>query len=347
MSDQRPITIIGGGLAGLTLGIGLRRRGVPVTLCEAGAYPRHRVCGEFISGRGQATLARLGLQERLLAAGARPATTAMFFSESRTSNVKRLPEPALCISRFQLDGLLAFEFRALGGDLIENHRHKQTGAQEGHVRATGRRSQPVDRGWRLFGLKIHAHHIALEADLEMHLTRNGYVGLSRLSEDLVNVCGLFRSRTTQPDLATEWGSWLGGQPGSRLRDRLAKASFVEASFCSVAGIALRPQKALKQDEWCVGDAITMIPPVTGNGMSMAFESAELALEPLHAYSQGRMSWQNAQQQAARRCDEAFARRLTGSSFLQTAVFSPAWRWLLISLVGRWPLVWRLLFKDTR
>ena len=46
---MRAVTIIGGGLAGLTLGIGLRQRGVPVTISEAGDYPRHRVCGEFIS----------------------------------------------------------------------------------------------------------------------------------------------------------------------------------------------------------------------------------------------------------------------------------------------------------
>ena len=39
----RTVTIIGGGLAGLTLGLALRQRDVPVTVCEAGTYPRHRV----------------------------------------------------------------------------------------------------------------------------------------------------------------------------------------------------------------------------------------------------------------------------------------------------------------
>ena len=62
---MKPVTIIGGGLAGLTLGIGLRQHGVPATIIEAGNYPRHRVCGEFVSGRGQATLARLGLRAML------------------------------------------------------------------------------------------------------------------------------------------------------------------------------------------------------------------------------------------------------------------------------------------
>ena len=50
-----PIEIIGGGLAGLSLGLALRRGGVPVTLHEAGEYPRHRVCGEFITGLDPAT----------------------------------------------------------------------------------------------------------------------------------------------------------------------------------------------------------------------------------------------------------------------------------------------------
>jgi menaquinone-9 beta-reductase len=76
---SKAVTIVGGGLAGLTLGIALRRRNIPVTVWESGAYPRHRVCGEFISGRGQAVLEYLGLMQQLCSCGARRAVSAAFF----------------------------------------------------------------------------------------------------------------------------------------------------------------------------------------------------------------------------------------------------------------------------
>ena len=40
--DSQPVEIIGGGLAGLALGLALQRRGVPVMVFEAHDYPRHR-----------------------------------------------------------------------------------------------------------------------------------------------------------------------------------------------------------------------------------------------------------------------------------------------------------------
>ena len=101
---NKPITIVGGGLAGLTLGIGLRQRGVPVTLWEAGHYPRHRVCGEFISGRGQAALTRLGLARKNAASGRNFRANHGFFSiTALASRFANFPSRQWSISRFALD----------------------------------------------------------------------------------------------------------------------------------------------------------------------------------------------------------------------------------------------------
>ena len=74
------ITIIGGGVAGLSLGISLRRQGVPVTVHEAGCYPRHRVCGEFLNGLSDTTINELGI-ESILQDASQNRSTAWFIGD--------------------------------------------------------------------------------------------------------------------------------------------------------------------------------------------------------------------------------------------------------------------------
>lgn len=340
------ITIAGGGLAGLALGIGLRQRGVPVTVWEAGRYPRHRVCGEFISGRGQSSLARLGLLDAVQRAGSRSATSAAFFSGRALVPASALPQPALCVSRFVLDELLAHEFQRLGGDLRAGERWVG-GFGRGIVRASGRRAEPVVHGWRLFGLKVHARDVQMAADLELHFVPNGYVGLCRLADGQVNVCGMFRSETTVPGLAQHWRDWLGGPRDTVLHARLAGATFDAGSFCFVSALSLRPGTAATPEECCVGDALTMIPPLTGNGMSMAFESAELAIEPLTQFSQGGLPWAEARNEIAGACDIRFTRRLRWAAWLQGLLFRPQARSVMFFVAARSNGFWRGMFNRTR
>jgi 2-polyprenyl-6-methoxyphenol hydroxylase-like FAD-dependent oxidoreductase len=339
---MKPITIVGGGLAGLTLGVGLRQRSVPVTIYEASHYPRHRVCGEFISGDGRAVLQQLGLEQKLQCRGATLATSAAFFSGA--SNIQhRLPKPALCISRFKLDALLSDEFEQCGGILKTNSRWT-IGFDEGVVRATGRRIQSPSTGTRWFGLKCHARNVSLDADLEMHVTENGYVGICKLSEGEVNICGLFRSNVAVPDLARAWQRWLQGSEGSALNTRLEHAALDETTFCSTAALSLQPQQAIQHEECCVGDAITMIAPATGNGMSMAFESAALAIEPLARFSGGDCDWVDTRRQIASACDQKFARRLKWAARLQYLLMSQP---RCAIALGKFSPLWRLFFNATR
>lgn len=346
MNTARPIMIAGGGLAGLTLGIALRQRGVPVTIWEAGHYPRHRVCGEFICGRGRETLRALGLDKVLLQSGAREARTAAFFAGTTTSPVRSLPETALCLSRFALDTTLANQFRSLSGELHEGKRWSDSLQQDGVVQATGRRSQPKPDGWRWFGLKAHARNVELVADLEVHLARDGYVGLCRLADGVVNVCGLFRRRGEKDSLPSR-AEMLRGTPDSTLHERLAKAEFVPDSMCAVGGLDLRARHDTTANECRIGDALTMIPPFTGNGMSMAFESAELVLEPLEHWSRGKCSWSETRQSITTRCDQAFRQRLTWASRLHSLMFIAPLQPALIAWLPRSVSAWNFLFTHTR
>jgi 2-polyprenyl-6-methoxyphenol hydroxylase-like FAD-dependent oxidoreductase len=345
---MKPITIVGGGLAGLTLGIALRQRGVPVTLWEAGHYPRHRVCGEFISGRGRASLQRLGLFDEFVKPGAEPAGDAALFSEHRPFPSKALPEPAWTLSRFILDARLAEHFQHLGGDLRCDARWTGDSAGEGVVRASGRKLPAPGHRPRWFGIKAHATGVSLQAALELHFTPDGYVGLCRLAGEQVNVCGLFRPHASDsPHGARLRQERLKGRPGTLLHARLAQANWDVPSCCAVAGLPLEGQEPNANVSCCIGDAWTMTPPFTGNGMSMAFESAELAGEPLMAYARGELAWEPTRVLIAQKCKTTFAARLRHARLLQTLMQFRPLRQALLPPVARFERLWRFCFWHTR
>lgn len=296
------ITIAGGGLAGLSLGIALRERGVPVTLHEAGTYPRHRVCGEFISGVSASTLEALGISGAF-AGASRPQTT-VWIRRGRVILSRRLPRAALGISRYVLDERLCSRFTALGGVLHENSRLAPSAA-EGLVWCAGR--TPVAGSW--IGLKCHVRGLRLDADLEMHLGRNGYIGLAGIEDGAVNVCGLFRRRPGPSGKGTAaLGAYLADGGLGDLWQRLRAAQLDERSFLGVAGFRLGWQEA-RTASVSVGDASAMIPPFTGNGMSMAFEAAEAAVGPLADWAGGHAGWPETVRHLRRRGRGRFAARM--------------------------------------
>ena len=341
---KRPVTIVGGGLAGLTLGIGLLRRDVPVSVWEAGAYPRHKVCGEFISGAGLECLEHLSLWDLLMKSGARVATTVLFASRIVQTAALPLPSPALCLSRHTLDHVLSRQVEELGGCLRVRSPWR-TPFVEGTVRATGRRPCSLSNGWRWYGLKVHANNVALGADLEMHIAPDAYVGLCRLDNGQVNVCGLFRNRPGQVGPADAFEQ-LRGEKGSLLHHRLERAAFIQRSFCSIAGLELTPQDS-HLDECRIGDALTMIPPITGNGMSLALESAQVSTSALVDYAEARLSWTDMLGVLRRRTQERFAERLFWARQSHRLLFSEGFDPSVFVGLTRIPLSLRLLFKLTR
>lgn len=319
---KRNLIIAGGGLAGLSLAIALRRRGVEVTVLEAGSYPRHRVCGEFISGVTAETLAALGISD--LFEDARLHRSLAWHDRGREIHRATLPEPALGISRHVLDERLRERFESLGGELKTGVRARPEPC-EGFVWAAGRRA----RTGRWLGLKAHVK-IPRDHDLEMHAGSNGYAGLAGVEDGWVNVCGLFRIDRAIASRGTELlPAYLEAGGNHALADTLRDARWREDSFSAVAGFELGHQPPIP-GLLCLGDAECMIPPFTGNGMAMAFQAAERAMEPLFFWSAGG-AWTAAANEIRVALHRKFRRRMAAARLSHQILLDPAGRSVLQSL----------------
>ena len=301
---MRTITIIGGGLAGLSLGAALRRHEVPVVVREAGDYPRHRVCGEFISGLRRETIESLGLEDCL--SDAVMLREVAWYDQRRQLRADPLPADALGLSRWALDQRIAGQLRELGGVLETGTRQDRQALRPGLVDCAGRR--PARQSpW--LGLKCHVRTFDDGADLEMHMSPQGYVGICRVEDGCFNLCGLFRQAGLKPNpeqpLIFDYLQQCGFEA---LLGRIDRASVVAGSACSVAGMSYRAT-GVPTGHTSLGDARGLIPPFTGNGMTMAFEYAALALEPLRRYARSELTWEDCQRQITHQSHQQFDRRL--------------------------------------
>ncbi len=310
MKTTEPIRIMGGGLAGLSLGIALRRAGVPAEVFEAGAYPRHRVCGEFVTGLGQATIEKLGIERAFAGAGSHHSVT--WFSRGRAVGRQTLPAPARAISRFALDARLAELFVASGGRLVTQARLDPPNGRAGWV-DTGGRKPSKSSPW--LALKAHARGLATTDGLELHLGDGAYVGLSAVEDGWVNICGLFRRRRgLRFNRAEALPACLRVSGLDALAGQVAEAEIRPGSASAVAGFVF--DRRIRAGEGVrLGDACAMIPPFTGDGMAMAFTGAALAVDPLVSWARHECAWTLAERRIHKALHKEFRVRLSAAAIL--------------------------------
>jgi flavin-dependent dehydrogenase len=342
---MKQVHIIGGGLAGLSLGIALRTRGVPVRIDEAGTYPRHRVCGEFITGIDESAFSSLGIHG--IVGDALTLNSLAWFQDNEVVLQRDLPRKAWGISRWNLDQALAQQFVALGGNLHTGIRKSRgPGSHDGMVWATGRRPMTRPGGVRWIGLKVHLKGIEPEADLELHMGHRGYAGLSLIEDGKLNLCGLFQQTHVSGKKGKDlFVHYLEDNGLERLAALVEEQHLVADSFSAVAGmdyrLFTRPEAG-----FVLGDSWSLIPPFTGNGMSMAFESALLATEPLVLWAEGECNWIEAERKYQRQLKRFLRGRILRARFLHGLLLSPLPRKILASLARTDSLPFRALYAMT-
>lgn len=293
--------IIGGGLAGSMLGLKLAAAGREVVLLEKQRGPHDKVCGEFLSAEAIGYLQRAGIDPHAL--GAHTIERVRLHSGPKSAHAE-LPFDALSLSRRVLDENLMAKAEAAGcgvrrGAFVDKLTRTAEGFSIGlrnggtlqtrnaflatgkHDLAKHARPQGAHRG--LVGFKVHWRLAPQSTDairhaMELFLFHDGYGGLALVENDVANLCFVVNEHRMRK---------LGGWPGllSAIRKECPAIDQIlhNAEPCWPKPLAISPipygyiAKA-SNDLWRVGDQAAVIPSFTGDGMSIALHSAELASE---------------------------------------------------------------------
>ncbi|MGE9290721.1 MAG: hypothetical protein ACQKBT_07015, partial [Puniceicoccales bacterium] len=251
------------------------------------------------------------------------------------------PRPAMGISRYTLDLRLAERIRRNGGEVRIGERWRGDPTEAGVVLATGRVAERTP--WMGFKLHIAGD---LPGELSLFFGDGGYVGLCPVEGGYWNLCGLFRKRpgvrAGKEEILAAYAEASGMQP---VVDFLGSSSIQPGSAAGVAGVSFGLQEP-PANQVRLGDAWGVIPPFTGNGMSIAFESAELALGPIAEWAAGRGEWTMTRRRVAEAHRKHLRRRFRVANALHPILLHPSGIRML-SILGRGKVLpFRSLFSLT-
>jgi flavin-dependent dehydrogenase len=309
------VLIAGAGPGGSAAAIHFARLGLSVTLLERAHFPRDKACSEYMSPEAVRHLDALGVLEALDAAGghALTGTTVVGPKGARLTGRFALAGGApfratgLSLPRLLLDRTLVEAAVAGGASLVERTTVTELvydgGAVAGVVArgndgalhtiraqlvigADGLRSTVARRlGPRRHGVPSRIAFVAhvtgvtgLGADAEMHVGRDGYVGLNPIGGGVTNVALVVPRRVAaaaKGDPASFFYHMVESFPGvaGRLhRSAERRPPLVTGPFAASTGRVTAPGALL------LGDAAEFFDPFTGEGILAALRGGALAAE---------------------------------------------------------------------
>ncbi|MEO0563927.1 MAG: NAD(P)/FAD-dependent oxidoreductase [Chloroflexota bacterium] len=370
MTHTTDVAIIGGGLAGLTAALRLRALGFDVTLYESGGYPRHRVCGEFMSPECSAVLNELGLGDAISRHQPATITVVRITAPAGTTWNSPLPAAAIGLSRYAVDALMAEAAVALGVDLRTNTvvRDVQGTLDTGFtlvgnektsarvvIGAFGKRSRldkSLSRRFRgqpapFTGLKMHYDGPPLDGRVELHTFPGGYCGINEIEDGVANLCLLTETaRVREAGGIDGFVAWMRAQ-NPALDAWMADATLRLPRWEAISQVSFARREPVERDVLMTGDAAGLISPLAGDGMGMAFESGLLAADHAGAFLREETTAAELRADYAAAWTHEFRNRLRLGRALQAAMLRPTMLNVGLGTLQAAPPIGRWLIAATR
>lgn len=337
-SNAPDIAIIGGGLAGLVSAIHLSKAGLAVTLIEKNEYPKHKVCGEYVSNEVLPYLQQLGADP--MTTGAKKINRFLLSNTRGKTAEAKLPLGGFGVSRYTLDHFL-FQKAIQNGCTVlqdtvtdvhfENDRFRiQT--KDGHelaakivIGAFGKRSNMDVRLERAF-IKNRSPFVAVKTHLKgnfpedlvaLHNFKGGYCGISMVENGNLNACYIanYNSFQQYKNIDAFREEVLCKNP--HLRTVFENTAPVFEQPLTISQVSFSNKTTVENHMLMCGDAAGMIHPLCGNGMAMAIHSAKIASElVIDHFNKKIPSRQELETAYSRRWNAAFKTRITTGRILQ-------------------------------
>ena len=308
-SDSKEVIIIGGGLAGLCSAIHLSGAGVSVILIEKNEYPRHKVCGEYVSNETLPYLASLGVDPFEL--GAVQIEELDFVAPDGSSIRTDLPLGGFGLSRYSLDHALMKKAVSNGAriivdqvDRIEFERDRFSVTTRNGVvfhadfviGAYGKRSL-LDRRLDREFIKKKSSYVAVKAHFRGEFQENlvglynfegGYCGVSNVENQMLNVCYIADSRVFRRFKNIERFQKEVVFKNEKLEKIFSNVKISFEKPLSISQISFDNKELVVDHVLMCGDSAGLIHPLCGNGMGMAIGAAQLVSEAILSYFNGQL-----------------------------------------------------------
>lgn len=367
MKTNSDVVIIGGGLAGLASALHLSQKGLKVTLIEKSSYPRHKVCGEYVSNEILPYLHWLKADISKL----HPTTINKFEFTTRKGKTAsaNLPLGGFGISRYQLDNFLYQKAVTNGCSIIkemvtdisfDNNLFTITTANQVVsakivLGAFGKRSnidQVLSRDFFVkkspwLAVKAHYYGNFPNDVVALHNFKGGYCGVSKVENDIINICYL-------ADYATfkQYKNIEEYQQNVLYKNKHLKAVFENSTLLfdkplTISQISFDKKLPVENHILMIGDTAGLIHPLCGNGMAMAIHSAKIASElVLDYYSEKIKSREELEKSYRKQWKKHFGKRLFMGRLLAKVLRNKTITNTLVAITVALPALLPAIIKQT-
>jgi flavin-dependent dehydrogenase len=362
------VIIVGGGLAGLTSAIHLSSRKKRVLLIEKNEYPKHKVCGEYISNEVLPYLNSLGINP--INEGAKQITK-VHISTTKSNLIKgELPLGGFGMSRYFLDNLLVKKAHLNGVQILKDTvdsihfkkdsftiTTKSSGVFQSKITigAFGKRSSLDQKMKRKFiqkkspylAVKIHVKGVFPENLVALHNFKGGYCGVSKVEDNAINVCYIteYRSFKKHKNI-TDFQEQVVFK-NKHLRKIFKETSPVFEKPLTISQVSFQTKNPVEDHIIMCGDTAGMIHPLCGNGMGMAISSAQLASIRILQFLNGEIKTREGlEKQYLRDWNKEFKIRLKAGHFIAWLFRNQTISQIAYSILKRIPSLLPKIIKFT-